>query len=198
MTLWLKVRRARASALSIAAVAVTTLLTGDVLIPLPGLLSGTGLAVPLLALAPMAVAVVIALGLSSTDAALERTAVRRMRVLDAAYAAAVAGLTLIACLTSAIWADVPLGIVAGRNAVGYIGLMLLGGRILGRHAAALVPAGLILFMALFGGDASGHPRWWAWPMRDTSESFTWAAAGALLVAGLLWWAVEPRRSDLPR
>ncbi len=198
MTLWLKVRRASASALSIASVAALSVLASDVLIPVPGLLSGAGVAVPLPAVAPMAVAIVVALGLSSSDPALERTAVRPVRALDATYAIVVAGLALAACCVCALGTDAALGFTTGRNAVGYVGLMLLGGRILGRHAAALVPAALLLFVALFGGDASGHPRWWAWPLRDPSESITWVFAAVLLALGLVSWTIEPRRHDLPR
>jgi hypothetical protein len=196
LTLWLKARRARASALSVAAVAAAVILAGDLLIPVPGLLSGTGLEIPLPGVAPMAVAIVVALALSSSDPALERTAVRPLRALDAAYAAAVAGLALAACLACALLVDATLGAAAGRNAIGYVGLMLLGGRMFGSHAAALVPASLILFMALFGGDASGRPRWWAWPLRDAGEPMTWAVAAALLAAGLLAWTIEARSNEL--
>jgi hypothetical protein len=197
LTLWLKVRRAQLNALGIIGVVTASVAASDILIPMPGLLTGTGLAVPLPAVAPLLVAITLALGLSSTDPILESTSVQRLRALDAVYAAGVAGLVLIMCWMCAAVAGAELALAAGRNAVGYTGMMLLGARMLGRYAAPLVPAGMILFLAIFGADASGQPRWWAWPLRATGEFHPWAVAVGLILVGLLAWLIGPRRNALP-
>ena len=176
MSLWLQVRRTRACAATVLVVAVALSLAGERSLPLPNLLGGPPLAVPLTLLMPLAVGSVVALGLTSGDPRVEAVASRPLRLLDVAYALSAATLAL----------------AAGRNALGYVGLTLIGRCGLGPHAAALLPAGFTVAAALFGSGADRQPRWWAWPLVAADDPLSWGSAVVLLLLGA---AVALRRSD---
>lgn len=192
MTLWLRVRRARTCVAVALALAASLLLTGDLALPIPSLRVGSTLALPFAFLLPLAVATVVAYALGAGDPRAEAVACRPMRLLDTAYALAVAALALGAC--GLLWAaDVSdTAPAAGRNALGYVGLTLLGRRLVGPHAAPILPVGFVLLTAMFGVRPDVERDWWAWPLADASDSLSWLFAGALLLLGA---AVSLLRSD---
>lgn len=192
MTLWLRVRRVHACVAVVCALAASLLLTGDLALPIPSLRVGSTLALPFAFLLPLAVATVVAYALGAGDPWAEAVACRPMRLLDTAYALAVTALALGAC--GLLWAaDVSdTAPAAGRNALGYVGLTLLGRRLVGPHAAPILPVGFVLFTALFGVRPDVERDWWAWPLADASDSLSWLFAGALLLLGA---AVSLLRSD---
>jgi hypothetical protein len=181
--LWLRVRRAPALAATIAGVVAVITLLGDVLVPIPALYAVHALTIPIALLAPLAVSTVLGYGLTTRDRAVESVSTRPLRVLDTAYAL-VSALTMF--LAASLLAANPQGdlpLAAGRNALGYVGLLLIGRRTVGERAAPLVPTGLTLLCAFFAADPSGAPRWWAWMLTDASDPRSWALAGTCLVLG---------------
>lgn len=192
MTLWLRVRHARTCAATIVAVAVAVVLAGTLFLPLPNLLGGPPLAVPLALLLPLAVSIVVAWGLTTGDPLLESVASRPLHLLDAAYALATATLTLLTCTLAWQLVGAELALAAGRNALGYVGLTLLGRRLLGSHAAGVLPAGCAVAVSLFGSGGDSRPRWWAWPLFPADNPIAWASAVALLVLGA---TVALKRAD---
>ena len=192
MSLWLQVRRTRACAATVLVVAVALSLAGERSLPLPNLLGGPPLAVPLTLLMPLAVGSVVALGLTSGDPRVEAVASRPLRLLDVAYALSAATLALATCALAQALGGSDLALAAGRNALGYVGLTLIGRCGLGPHAAALLPAGFTVAAALFGSGADRQPRWWAWPLVAADDPLSWGSAVVLLLLGA---AVALRRSD---
>ncbi|MBA3946155.1 MAG: hypothetical protein H0X37_16525 [Herpetosiphonaceae bacterium] len=146
---------------AILLIALALFSTRNLYLPLPNLLGGTGIAIRLPLLLPLAVAIIVAWGSASGDPILEAVASRPLRLLDVSYALMSACLTLLACMLVWTVGETDLALAAGRNVLGYIGLTLLGRWILGLHAAALFPAGVAIVSALFGIGAGMQPRWWA-------------------------------------
>ena len=78
----------------------------------------------------------------------------------------------------------------GRNAVGLVGLSLLGARWLGERGAVLLPISY-LFGAFLLGRTGGSPvpSWWAWVLFDGGSS---VALGCAAILGLLGLSALPR------
>lgn len=182
MILWLRVRRAGTCFATIVAVALGLIPVRELSVPLPNLL-GPGLAVPLALLLPVAVSIMVAWGLTAGDVRIESVATRSISVLDTLFALSAATLTLIACALVRLIGETDLAIAAGRNALGYIGLMLIGRRVLGNQAAAVVPAGFVVVTALFGRGVGRPSRWWAWPLAAANNWYAWMIAVGLLSMG---------------
>ena len=185
MRLWLRVRRLRVLLTTIAGLVATVVLAGGIQLPVPNLLGGARLGVPLGLLVPLAAPIVIAWGLSSGDSRLEGVASRPMRLFDTAFAVGGAGLTLAACLLAYAGFGTSVAAAAGRATLGYVGLMLIGRSIIGPMAAPLIPTGFAVFTALFGLGAMRRPRPWAWPLHDVGDPAAWAVAMGILVVGTL-------------
>lgn len=183
--LWCRVRRARACVATIFIVLVALLIAGDLIVPIPNLLGTTHFAIRLALLLPLAVAIVLAGGLAAGDPLLEAVASRPVRVLDAVYAVSVAMFTLAVCAVAWQLGSTNFALAAGRNALGYIGLMLIGRRVIGSNAAGVVPSGCALTTALFGMATGGQPRWWAWPLASADDVLAWGISVALLLVGMI-------------
>lgn len=180
MSLWLRARRVRLVALAVGSVIALVGLMGQVIIPMPGLFSAAGLAVPIALVLPLLLSTALALGLAGGNVLLEAAAARPVVAMDVvlvvvAAVSAVVGLFLI---------DGPshLGAAAARNTLGYVGLYGIGRRLLGEAAGSTLPVAALLALAAFGADPSGHPRSWAWLLADGLD------VRALLVAAALWLA----------
>jgi hypothetical protein len=151
---------------------------------MPGLASVDGLSVPIAMLAPLALSTALAFGLTAGDELMETVSSRPMHVLDTSLALGIVAIALAIGTVLDLAGASHLGAAAGRNGCGYVGLMLLGRRVVGGHAASLVPAAFALGAATFGGDALGQPQWWAWLLADSNQPGSWLLATALIVAGV--------------
>lgn len=183
MTLWLRVRRAQACIATIVLVAIALVPFRDLSLPLPDLLTGLGLSVPFSLLLPLAVVIVVAWGLTSGDPLLEVVASRPRPMLDTAFAVAISVIALSAGVAAWAVGGTHLAIASGRNALGYVGLMLIGRRLIGPLAAPLLPIGFTMLAALFGMHPYRQPRWWAWPLAGASDVSSWVIAIAVMVVG---------------
>lgn len=184
MSLWLRVRRTRICALTIVGVAVTLLLTRGWSLKLPNLLGGPILIIPIALLLPLALAIAVAAGLTTGDPAVEAVASRPLPLLDAGYALSTAALMLVTALL--VQRIVPLepALAAGRNAVGYIGLTLIGRRISGAQTAAILPVAFAVITALISSSEQGETHLWAWHIATAYDRLSWGIAGTLLLAGM--------------
>ena len=195
MTLWLRVRHAQAALAALGLFAAITVLAGDVAIAMPAFLAVYGLSVPVVLLAPLILPTVVGWGLQLGEARLERVSTRPISLLDTGFATTIAVLgCVIALAIGALTTSVYAG-AAGRNAVGYMGLMLVGQRLIGVRAAPLIPAAVAMLAALAGGDASGQPQWWVWLLKPVDEPSAWIAAIACLGIGVVL-SLEPSRGPL--
>lgn len=79
MSLWLRVRRMKATLAAIGAFAVVSLAAGDVALAMPPLLASYGLSVPVVVLAPLILSTVVGWGLMSGDGRLEQVSSRPIK-----------------------------------------------------------------------------------------------------------------------
>lgn len=186
MRYFLRVRQMLTIAASILLAAALLIPAGTRHMPLPSLGSTNSLGMPLALFVPVVIALALVYGLSASDPWLETTAARPLPAIDALYA------TVVALLALAVYAAVWLAfgnawslypLEAGRNAVGYIGLALLGRALLGPRLAGLLPVAVVIGVALIGFHADGSPRWWAWPVADARDEISWIAALLILSVG---------------
>ncbi len=73
----------------------------------------------------------------------------------------------------------------GRNAIGLLGLSVIGARLLGERGAVLAPVGYLLAAFMVGrptGIASAHR--WAWILSDGGNALSLGIALALLTFGM--------------
>lgn len=185
MIWWLAIRRVRMSLLAVGLLAVIIVVVGELTITMPALGSVQGLALPASLLSPLIVSTSVSHGLARGDAVVEAAAVRPVHRLDTAYAVSIALLALGVAGGLHVVGWSTLGLAAGRNALGFIGLAMIGRRFVGRDAASVVPAAAALLIAFFGGDTVGAPEWWAWIARPTSDIRSWIIAGGLLAVGVI-------------
>ncbi len=171
MNVWLRVRRAQTTLLVVICVALALLFIGHLALPLPNLLGGARLEVPLALLLPLWIAIVLASGLANGDPLQETVCSRPLRWLDIAYCFTIASLALAACWLVQRVSGTSLALAAGRNVFGYVGLMLLGRALLGAPAAAVVPLAVAIVTNLFGRQPDLQVRPWAWAIAP-SESAT--------------------------
>lgn len=181
MRWFLTVRRAWPVLGWASALSLVVLLLGARELPVPSLVGGGLLAVPLAFLLPAAQAALVVGVVGEPLRAAERSAVRSVLVLDTALLAAlvvtVAGpLVLVGALV-----DEPLLVAAGRNIVGFCGVGLLTWPIVGGRGAAAAPVLVSVLLAAFAGRH--REAVWAWPMHPPGSPEASVAAVLLLIAG---------------
>ena len=191
MSLWLRTRRANAIVATIVFLVAAFLAAGDLTLAMPAILASYSLAVPVVLLAPLALSSAVGWGLMSGDDRLERVSSRPISGMDAALATGVAGLVCFLALAAGAATGSMHVVAAGRNALGYVGLMLVGRRLFGDRAGTLVPAAIAALAAVFGGDASGRPRRWVWVLASSDDPLAWAAALISLALGVVVTVVTP-------
>jgi hypothetical protein len=175
---------------AISGLVVGLAMTRTLAVPLPSLLGGTQAPVPIAVIAPVGVAIVLAYALASGNPDLERVASRPLPWFDAAYVLAAASATLAACVLGDVLAGEQRGAQAGRNALGYIGLMMLARGVVGATSAAIVPATFVILATLFRGATARWATWWTWPLASPADVASWAVVLTLLLVGV---AVSARR-----
>ncbi|MEI2774523.1 MAG: hypothetical protein V9G19_00835 [Tetrasphaera sp.] len=156
--------------------------------------------VPVVAAAPLALAMLLAARLGSPDVALDRTSPRawwRLRLAGVLSWAAVTAVGLGVGLRAE-----PAAYGAGavvRNILGYAGLACLAAGVVG--AGLAWAPGFVLGSVLY--LAAPHPvppaaAWWAWPMAPGGWDGSWVSATGLFVIGVGWYAARgPRESPAP-
>lgn len=194
MNLWLRVRRAHTALIVVMCVALALLFIGNLALPLPNLLGGARLEVPLALLLPLFIAIMLASGLANGDPLQEAVCSRPLRWLDIAYCLSIALLALAACGLVYVVSGISLALAAGRNVFGYVGLMLLGRALLGAQAAAVAPLAVAIVTNLFGRQPDLHVRSWAWAIAP-SESAT-AVVGVVLsvIVGVIATLIDTPRA----
>ena len=193
MKLWLRVRRARTCALTIFVVLCVLVPANTLYLPVPNLLGGPHLAIPLALLVPIAISIAVAFSFTMGDPLVEAVASRPILWLDAAYSLSIAVITSLLCVTIGLASSTTYAVAAGRNVLGYVGLTLIGRRVIGVQGAALVPAGFVLVASLFGSRRNRQAYWWAWPLASETSVLAWAMALLLLVLGC---ALMLRRANI--
>jgi|GEM_PF-768216 len=184
MTLWLKVRRAWICIITVLVTVLLIDLSKHLYLAIPNLLGGDMLKMPMPLILGIAICIVLGWGLGSGNPPLEAVASRPTQLLDTTYTLAITLLSLILCiiLHSISKADVILA--AGRNVLGYAGIMLLGRSFLGSNAATVLPTGFAIIVAMLGQDQYGRIYDWAWPLAGSEYKLSWVLAAILLIVGI--------------
>ena len=192
MRRWLQVRRLDLGLSTILAMVLVLPFIQDWSITLPNLFGRDGSIIPLPLVLPFAIAIVVAFSLTTGDPLLERVSSRPILLIDSFYAGLIALAALLVYLLIEQVFATDLALEAGRNTLGYIGLVLLGHRMLGVQVAALVPIVVVLGLALLGISSNGAFYWWSWPFVPDDNLWSWGVMIGLLLAGMLLTLIRPR------
>ena len=104
-----------------------------------------------------------------------------------------AGTTTVAAVALAQAGVAQAGLVAGRDVLVYLGLMLAAYPFTGWRVASIVPVVYVLAVAVFGrGEDIYHPAPWAWIAADGHDQASWVATFGVLALGLVAAALRPR------
>lgn len=178
--LFLRARRSYAALLLLAGLALIERQLGAASILIS---RGFDISLPWVVIMPMVSGAIVGVSVRSGGQQIEAGAVRSMPVLRLGH------LGMLATFTAAAtwWGSTPLtgdytGLSSSRNALGFVGLGLLGAVVLGAELAWLLPMGFGLASAI-AGTSMGVARPWAWPIRGDGDETSRTIAIALLVAG---------------
>lgn len=186
MDLWLKARRARLCAITLACVLLAVTIGSSVSVALPVLLGSGRAPVSLGLLSPIAVAVAVAAALGGGLPELERVGVRRVRPRDLGYVMAIAMITLASfALLDGMLVSNSIALEAGRNAAGYVGLAMLGRRLFGSHAAGILPAVYLILASLIRPSTPTLSATWGWMLAPVDNVVSWCTAIGLLMVGAI-------------
>jgi len=163
----------------------------DTALPMPSLVGGLSVPVPLPFLTPLIVVAVVLIGLDRAGRRLEATSTRVIR-WDVAHLIALFALGGLIVVAAGLFGDRGMGVAFLRNTAGYLGLALLVRRYLGASFAGVVPAVLVLFCAAVGLDELRRPQPWAWPLADADSPGAALFCAALCAAGIHAFSRVPR------
>ncbi len=192
MSLWLRVRGA-------PIIGVTMILTLAALaLPFSAATANPSPVGPAVAVAcylALAVPIAVGWGCGRGDARLEGVGIRPVRWLDLALALLAVGLTAGGAYLLQQAEIAPVGKMAARDLLVFLGLLLLAYPFVGWRVAAVIPAVYLLAVAVAGrGEDIYHPAAWAWIAADAGDWRSWLLTAVVLCAGLLAYALRPRRA----
>lgn len=181
MRLWLKARAVPTVGATAAGSLVVLLLPFTMLSATP---SPGGATIGLAVLLALAMPVVLGWGMARSDRNLELLGTRPVALLDFALVlAAGVGVAAIDVLLRATLAA-PAGLIAGRAAATYVGLLLAAVPAIGWRNASTLPLTYFLAVAIAGGGTdAAHPAIWAWIASPEEDPVAMTAALLTLIAG---------------
>ncbi|MET7364065.1 hypothetical protein ABZS76_37260 [Streptomyces sp. NPDC005562] len=153
--------------------------------------------VPVAEIVPLAHAVILATTLFSPMADLEHTAAQPMPRHRALYIVALLALALgLTALPLLAGATAEVYASAARNAVGYLGLGMLGAALFGSGLAWLPPLAMFGPTLLLGVDSDNSPEPWAWSLHASDSTSAAVVAAALWLTGAAASTTTgPRRAE---
>ncbi|MEV6925450.1 hypothetical protein AB0M46_13265 [Dactylosporangium sp. NPDC051485] len=154
--------------------------------------------IPVVLIAPLIAAVLLAPTLAGADDELERGMAlpwRRWRLGHLLVAAAAIGGLL--ALTGLRAPEVFGAYALLRNTLGCVGLVALGTVLLGARLAWLPVFGYVCAVyAATPRQIGGVAGVWAWPAQPSSVTTSWLTAGTLFAFGTLWYAAHGAQRDV--
>jgi len=185
----LKSLRCVPSLLIAVAVGAVTAVARDIAVIVPSLSQGSPFgALPINAVSPLALLIMIGSLSANAYPALAKTAVRPLSQMLTTFTLLVMTAAIVSYISTAaiLFGNFSLDVI--RNAVGYLVLFILAARIVGPGLAVVLPSAYVFASAIFGRNGDGGTHIWAWPVReaDTVDSVLFAVAlsGVALIAYL--------------
>lgn len=192
MSLWLRVRGAPIIGLTMLLTLVGLALPFSAATSNP---SPVGPAVAVACYLALAVPIAVGWGCGRGDPGLEGVGIRPVRWLDLALAVLAVGLTAVGAYLLQQAEIAPVGKIAARDLLVFLGLLLLAHPFVGWRVAAVIPAVYLLAVAVAGrGEDIFHPAAWAWIAADAADRTSWLLTAGVLCLGLLAYALLGRRS----
>jgi hypothetical protein len=197
MIFWFKARRA---IILIPGIAVTLFIQSyfsGLGLPILDFFKGGISAVPLMTFAPLITAGFVMMSISNSSGSLEETASRPVQRYDALLVTVIFFIVMsVGIIISATGVQDYAG-AASRNSAGYVGLMILGWRFVGRNAAFIVPVGFAVVTAFVGRGPDRQPWTWAWPLEDSSSLTAAVLAAICFISGIVALLARgrPRHGD---
>jgi hypothetical protein len=105
--------------------------------------------------------------------------------------------TLLLCTVYLTLATIGLSLstaaIIARSIPGWLGLALIGGRVLGWRLSWVFPAGATCFLVYWGGNGPGVYSWWEFSARPYNDLPAAIVSLLLLLIGILAYWVTPWR-----
>ncbi|WP_405086565.1 hypothetical protein [Microbispora sp. NBC_01389] len=198
MSYFFRARRAGVtmSVLMLSIVLIATL--SGLQVPTLNLLGGGKSYVPVSVLLPLIGVAALMSFLTSVPAEMEMTAVRPVRRYEATVITGSIALVIgIGALLTFSGFHVH-AFAAARNLTGYLGLAIVGQKLLGRHAAIILPVIFAFVCMTAGRRPGGYPWPWAWPLFESRHVPALVIATACCLTGLLLLASAVRPIRRPK
>ncbi|WP_239676460.1 hypothetical protein [Natronosporangium hydrolyticum] len=161
--------------------------------PLPAAIEQGRATIPIWRLLALAAAVLPVLALASPLADLEEVATSRLRAAQRTYLAvlSLAGAAIYLGLSALA---VPVSVVGmmARSWLGWLGLALLAGAVLGWRLAWTLPVTVAVVLWYWGLHGEQY-RWWEFSARPIADLPSLVVSVALLSVGLVAYAATPWR-----
>jgi hypothetical protein len=192
--LFLAARPARTVLSGAVLLGALTVWFGMVRTPLPQAAVQDSVIIPLWRLLAMGAAVLPVIGLTSPLADLELAATRRLRSMQRRYLAALGvGSAVIFLGISAFVMQPSVIAIMARGWVGWFGLALLAGSVLGWRLAWTLPTVVAIILWYWGFGGNDQYRWWEFSARPYDDVPSLVLSAALLAVGLAAYAATPWR-----
>ncbi len=172
MSWWSATRRHRDLLVAVALVVLVAVLATwhTWTLPIPSLLAASAASVPLTVFAPLLVVAAVQRCLDGSVVAVEATAVRPVRLFDAAVTTAAVALAGVGSMV--VGGDV--GATIGRNVILFTGLGLATSVLLTNRAVTVVPLVVAGLAGPLGLRADGSAAAWAVPLHPSSSVAAWS------------------------
>lgn len=192
--LFLSVRPARSVLAGMVLLGALVTWFGMVEAPLPRTVEHDTAFVPLWRLLAMGAAVLPVIGLASPLAGLELAATRRLRSMQRFYLAGLGiGSAVIFLGISALTTQPAVVAIMARGWMGWFGLALLAGAVLGWRLAWTLPSVVAVVLWYWGFGGNDQYRWWEFSARPYDDVPSLVLSAALLAVGLAAYAATPWR-----
>lgn len=192
MVLFARAHRLGPAALLSTALALAGWWLAGTTLPVPQLLQGGMHPVAVELLLATGFAPIIGYVLPGPTLRFEHAARRRLLAADALLVAALLAPVALVGLAGFLLGDPHVALLGLRNAAGFLGLALAVRAVADDVAAAAVPVGYFLLVAMLGGRPGGQAAWWA-VFRAQASGWSLAVGLGVLCAGAVLFHRQGRR-----
>lgn len=181
MSWWLRVQLVVPYLLLLAATLLVGVFARASAMPLPSVVAGWTVPVPVPLLLPVVPVVCWVHGMQRMATAAVAAPVRSPARLDLCVLWGSAAVVATVALATVDVDHATLG--SARNVAGYIGIALIARGLFGARPAAVAVVCFPVLCTAVGVGPGGLPHWWAWPIAEPTDPVAAFLAGCTLLAG---------------